>query len=435
MRLKGSEIGMMAVGSALFMASFYLFMFDTDRVFRWIGLDRYEKRPKIAEVEVIRNMVRRKEFEMPEFRNVQIRQDVRVRDSVMTGSDSVAVLHFIDGSVVELVPDSLVQLDTSGSPDSLGNFELLMDVKKGEVRSAGTLKSLKVTRNNKVIEVKSAPQNSEGAKFAAAIAENKPIERSVDCEAPAIDRKGNQMDIRMMCPGIIAERNIRILDSTGAVVATKTVTIAPNLPGKVAWVPLKPGAYTFEVDQAKPVKTAIVVPERVRSLSWAQEPLRCGRSLVYVPSGKASSATLESEDGRILLNVSGTKGVIEAGDSIPTPIKVKVVEALGDGFKWETSPLDVQRWRQCPILTFPPDGGSEKVHSVLGTMFTWTSLGVRDHFLFELAEDPLFTKMVLSQETRMNLIRIRPPLRGQIYWRVKDIETGEFSNVSKVVLR
>jgi hypothetical protein len=68
-------------------------------------------------------------------------------------------------------------------------------------------------------------------------------------------------------------------------------------------------------------------------------------------------------------------------------------------------------------------------------MFTWTSLGVRDHFLFELAEDPLFTKMVLSQETRMNLIRIRPPLRGQIYWRVKDIETGEFSNVSKVVLR
>ncbi len=435
MRLKRSEIGMMAFGGVMFMTSFYLFMFDTDRVFRWIGLDRYEKRPKIAEVEVIRNMVRRKEFEMPEFRNVQIRQDVRVKDSVMTGSDSVAVLHFIDGSVVELVPDSLVQLDTSGSPDSLGNFQLLMDVKKGEVRSAGALKNLKVTRDKKPVEVKLAPNNSEGAKIAAAIAENKPIERSVDCEPPAIDRKGNEMDIRMVCPGVIAERNVRILDSTGALVATKTVAIAPNLPGKVAWVPVKPGVYTFEIDQAKSVKTAITVPERTRRLNWDPQPLRCGKTLVYVPSGRASSVAVESEDGKVLSSGVGFKGVIEAGESITAPVKIKVVESFDDGFKWETGLLDVPKWRQCPILTFPSDGSSERVHSVLGSMFTWTSLGVQDHFVFELAEDALFTKIVFSQETRMNLIRIKPPLRGQAYWRVKDVKTGEFSNVSKVVLR
>ncbi len=435
MRLKRSEIGMIAFGGLLFMTSFYLFMFDTDRVFRWIGLDRYEKRPKIAEVEVIRNMVRRKEFEMPEFRNVQVRQDVRVKDSVMTGTDSVAVLHFIDGSVVELVADSLVQLDTTGSPDALGNFQLLMDVKKGEVRTAGAMKSLKVTRDRKVIEVKPVSKDSEGAKFASAIAESKPVERAVDCEAPAIDRKGNQMDIRMLCPGIIAERSVRIFDSSGALVATKTVSIAPNLPGKIAWAPVKPGAYTFQVDQSKPVKTSIIVPERIMKLSWAQEPLRCGRSLAYVPSGKALKVTLEAEDGKVLLSLPAGNGVIEPGDAIATPVKLKVVESFDDGFKWETTLLDVAKWRQCPILTFPADGGSEKVHAVLGTMFTWTSIGAKDHFQFELAEDPLFTKVILTQESRMNLIRIRPPLRGPVYWRVKDLETGELSNVSKVVLR
>ncbi len=435
MRLKRSEIGMMAFGGGLFMFSFYLFVFDTDRVFRWIGLERYEKRPKIAEVEVIRNMVRRKEFEMPEFRNVQVRQDVRVKDSVMTGSDSVAVLHFIDGSVVELVPDSLVQLDTTGSPDSLGNFQLLLDLKKGEVRSAGPMKSLKVTRDQKAIEVKPAPKGSEGAMFAAAMAENKPIERTSGCEAPVIDRKGNQMDIRMMCTGMIAERNVRILDSTGALVAIKTIAIAPNLPGKVAWAPIKPGAYTLEVDQAKPLKTSITIPERVRKLSWADEALRCGKALAYIPSGKAIAASLESEDGKMLLNLTPGQAVIEPGDTVVAPVKVKVVESLEGGFKWETTVLDVSKWRNCPILTFPSDGGSEKVHPVLGTMFTWTSLGTQDHFLFELAEDPLFAKIVLSQETRMNLIRIRPPMRGQAYWRVKDVQTGELSNVSKVVLR
>jgi hypothetical protein len=434
MRLKRSELGMMVFGGGLFLTSFYLFMFDTDRVFRWIGLDRYEKRPKIAEVEVIRNMVRRKEFEMPEFRTVQVRQDVRVKDSVMTGSESVAVLHFIDGSMVELVADSLVQLDTSGSPDSLGNFQLLMDIQKGDVRTSGPMKNLKVTRDRKPVEVKLAPRDSEVSKAATAIAENKPIERTVDCEAPVVDRKGGQMDIRMLCPGVIAERSVRILDSAGAVIATKTIAIAPNLPGKVAWAPVKPGAYSIEIDQAKPVKTAIVVPERIRKLDWDQEPLRCGKTLAYVPSGKASSAALEGEDGKVLLELKPGVAVIEGG-AVPAPVKVKVVESLDDGFKWETRILEVAKWRQCPILTYPADGNSEKVHSVLGTMFTWTSLGVQDHFLFELAEDPLFTKIVFSQESRMNLIRIRPPSRGTLYWRVKDVGTGEFSNVNKVVLR
>jgi hypothetical protein len=435
MQLKRSESGMIALGGFLFLASFYLFMFDTDRVFKWIGLDRYEKRPKIAEVEVIRNMVRRKEFEMPEFRNVQVRQDVRVKDSVMTGSDSVAVLHFIDGSVVELVADSLVQLDTTGSPDALGNFQLLLDVKKGEVRTAGPMKNLRVTRDQKTIEVKPVSKDSEGARVAAAIAESKPIERATDCEAPTVDRKGNEMDIRMLCPGFIAERNVRIFDSTGALVATKTISIAPNLPGKIGWAPVKPGAYTVEVDQAQPVKTSIVVPERVRKLSWAPDPIRCGRSLAYVPSGSASAVTLEGEDGKVLMSLAPGSGIIEPGEAVPAPVKLKVVESFADGFKWETAMLDVAKWRQCPILTYPADGGSEKVHSVLGTMFTWTSLGSQDHFQFELAEDPLFTRIILTQESRMNLIRIRPTVRGPVYWRVKDVQTGELSNFSKVVLR
>jgi hypothetical protein len=163
--------------------------------------------------------------------------------------------------------------------------------------------------------------------------------------------------------------------------------------------------------------------------------LRCGKALAYLPSGKSSTVVLESEEGKILLNASPVKGVIEAGASVPAPVKLKVVESFEDGFKWETTLLEIPKWRQCPVLTYPSDGGSEKVHPVLGSMFTWTSIGVQDHFLFELAQDPLFTKIVHSQEARMNLIRIRPLLRGVVYWRVKDVQTGEVSQVNKVVLR
>jgi hypothetical protein len=435
MQLKRTDWGIIGFGGLIFLVSSYFFILDTDQIFRWMGLDRFEKRPKIAEVEVIRNMVRRKEFEMPEFRSVQIRQDVRVKDSVMTGSQSVAVLHFVDGTVIELGPDSLVQLDTRGSPDALGNFQLLVDVQKGEVRSAGPVKKLKVVRNRKEIEVMPVAKDSVAARVAEAITEKKPITREVDCEEASVERKEGELQIRMLCPGVIAEKQVRILDSAGALVAMKTVAIAPHLPSKIGWVPVKPGVFTLEFDQGKKVKASLVVPERVKKLKWAESPLRCGRALAYIPSNTAVSAQVEDEQGKTLSNFTPGNGLIQSVSSIPVPAKLKVVEVQKDGFKWETPLLEVARWRSCPVLTNPADGSNERLNPLLGTMFTWTSLGGEDHFQFELAEDAGFNRILLTQESRMNLIRIKPPKSGEAFWRVKDMKSMEYSNVSRVVFR
>jgi hypothetical protein len=117
------------------------------------------------------------------------------------------------------------------------------------------------------------------------------------------------------------------------------------------------------------------------------------------------------------------------------PAKLKVVEVQKDGFKWETPLLEVARWRSCPVLTNPADGSNERLNPLLGTMFTWTSLGGEDHFQFELAEDAGFNRILLTQESRMNLIRIKPPKSGEAFWRVKDMKSMEYSNASRVVFR
>jgi hypothetical protein len=250
-----------------------------------------------------------------------------------------------------------------------------------------------------------------------------------------VDRKGDRFDVRMNCPGAMGEQRVRILDASGALVALKTIPLAPNLPAKLDWVPPKPGTFSIEMDQEKPLKTSLVVPERLRKLKWAPEPIRCGKSLAYEPSGKAVSAVIENEEGKTLWEIPKGLSLLEASALIPAPARLKVVETLADGFKWETPVLDLSRWRTCPVLTRPVDGTSERVNALLGNLFTWTAISVEDRFVFELAEDREFARVVFTQETPMNLIRLKPPLRGEAYWRVKDLRSGEYSNVNRVVLR
>jgi hypothetical protein len=433
MRLRKTEIIAIFVGTGLFLGSIWLFSLETESILAWMGMDRYAKRPKVAEVEVIRNMVRKKEYEMPEFRSVERRQTVYGKDSVMTGNGSAAVLHFLDGTVIELGPDTLVQVETRGAPDAMGNFELLLDVKKGEVTGQAASKKVKVIKGRDVVAL--APPKKES--LAVAIIEKKPIEKPTDCRFVSTFSDKAQAVALLKCDEGATQKTIQVKSSDGRILDEKLISIAPNHTAKWNYAIQSPGTYEVQVVQKETAQFSFKVQEREQTLTWDENPILCGETLKYRTGKRVpQKVILESSDGRVLLDAGKANGgLISKPGYLKAPLDVRVVEEFLGGFKDTTPILSVPRWRVCPILRTPANGSSEKSVSGRGVLFTWVSMGSSEEYVFELSKSSDFSKPIYSKRVQMNLLRFDPPVRGRLYWRIIDVSSKESSSIFQVVVK
>jgi hypothetical protein len=425
MRLRNLEIIFIGLGFVLTLVSAYLFTVDADLVLRFMGMDRFSKRTQVAQVEVLNNMVRRKEFEMPEFRSVEARQAVYSKDSIMTGANSGTVLKFLDGSLVELGPDTLVQIETRGSPDSLGNFELILNVKSGEVTGSSDSKRIKVLRDNRVVAI-------------APIQKLKPQPKRSDCTFTSQSVKKTDVFIWLSCEEDAIEAKMKVVRPDGVLADTKVIPIAPNHQGKFQFGVTMPGDYILELVQERRESARLSVGESIADLKWLDSPVLCGEGLRYESTSKSvSKVIVEDHDHKILHEFKGDLGGRLMGlQSIQPPAELRVVEIYSDGFKGATPFLNLSKWRTCPILRSPSDGSVERLGSTKGVMFTWSaSKNGEDHFLFELSREPNFSKVIFSKAVQMNLIRITPPFKGTAYWRVTDVSSRESAIPFKVIFR
>ncbi len=120
-----------------------------EQVLHWFNLDAKYSRNKLGEVrQVDESSSRRKEFLTPEFRPLKERQAIFSNDTVMTGHETGLVIHFLDGSKVELAPDTLVEIKAREEGINSPKFHFEITVEKGKVKGTSPEQTVKVKESN-----------------------------------------------------------------------------------------------------------------------------------------------------------------------------------------------------------------------------------------------------------------------------------------------
>jgi hypothetical protein len=144
----GARDIILIIFSALIMGvSVCAITFGYEHVLRWFNLDAKYSRNKLGEVrQVDESSSRRKEFLTPEFRPLKERQAIFSNDTVMTGHESGLMIHFLDGSKVELAPDTLVEIKAREEGINSPKFHFEIRVEKGKVKGTSPDQTVKVKK-------------------------------------------------------------------------------------------------------------------------------------------------------------------------------------------------------------------------------------------------------------------------------------------------
>ena len=425
---------LLLIGLLISLISAYLFFVKSEELARFLGLVSETSRDVVAKAEVVHELVKRKSFDSPEFQNVTVNQSVFSKDTIMTGKTSGLVLSFMDGSVVELGPDTLVQIDAHSSSGQ-SDFELTLDVQKGQVSGTSAGKQIQVKQNGEVKAIApvatqslasflTTPQKKE-ALSSCHIRSSRVIPPSPDeDQLPSIE-------VTVGCGAGITKSDLLVKNPQGALLSTIPIEISPDYTGRIEFLATGPGQYSLELKQEIPEKVSLNVPKEYELMSWAQDDLRCDLGVQWVPSHfKIKGYSLVDSSGKVVRQSSRpSDDHFSRLNEVKLPNQMMVHASLvGSDFWIRTRARPVQEWKICPLLKLPADGTTVRLAGQPDVLFTWNFLSHEDLFVFEIATDAEFKNKVLSQRTDQNFIRARLPHRGRYYWKVEELHRHSLSD-------
>jgi hypothetical protein len=157
-------------------------------------------------------------------------------------------------------------------------------------------------------------------------------------------------------------------------------------------------------------------------LSWKPFPEAKSYRVWIAGSPTATKALLEKDLG------GETKYQLNKGKVFKGRMYYRILAKLPSGFI-ATSPTKPLIFDFMPPRLGQPKQGSRVTKADLDAfdgelMFTWQHTNFTEEYLFELASDAAFQKVVHSERSEDNYLIIPLPSRGTFYWRVRSISKG-----------
>lgn len=390
----------------------------------WLGYASTDKLRPTGFVKAKKNQVRRRFQTSSEFLPVEQQQTIYSRDTLMTGQDGGMVVVLNDGTLIEMGPDSMVEIKMKDEAAGLSNLEFIIDVKKGQVRGDSPHQSTTLTGTQDATGLPELLKGGLGdeARLALNVGEKAKTTTCSVSELKTASPFDNEdelavIDGMLQCHAGETSYLLRLENEAGQKIHEEK--IIPNFINSMRFsIPVSaPGKYKLAGKE-------IVVAQDYEGIAWNSPPLTCDRHLSYhlEPSLKIKSIT------EVMVH-SGTK-TLSALDWQKTAILPSLIQLTAENknhFKLRSSPLSLTQWRDCPTLKNPVRNTifNNNTHIIL---FTWVQADGRS-YVFELTADPEFKKIIKSEKTAKNFSQLKDLKKGKFYWRVRSLKTGDLSEI------
>ena len=387
--VRRAEIFLFLMGAILLLGAAYLSTLGTDRLMILFGVQSRNLNLKLAEVRVVVDSVRRKKLDSPEFIQLRKNQDIFNDDSIMTGKNSKSLLTFIDGSTVEIGPDSLVQIQVHQDPVLSNNIHLNLDVQRGTQKVLVKGEQLQVTAVNesasantiievpaiaKVTPIPDVPQTPTAAVESSPPPMPVTVKNELKTEPVLLARDHSSSTQQLTCW-------FEGSQMTGATVVL-TVMCDPGLFG-----------------------AAVLVKDEKSDTIYKAE-------IDIPPSHRGVFQFTTDRSGELLFEID---------QKYPASIKMLVEKSNPAKERIEAS-----------ILRSPENYTVFILSEQENILFTWESIffnGSEDEFQFEITQDPQFHSVIFSENTKLNFLLYQPKSNGTYYWKVTDLRTKKQSAI------
>ncbi len=210
------EKALLALSSIIVLMSFSAITIGFEQVLHWFNLDEKYSKNKLAEARAVHDSARRKEYLTPEFRPLKEKQSVFNNDSIMTGHESGLTLYFLDGSKVELAPDTMVEVKAQGDATEPEKYHFEITVDQGQVKGSSPEKSVKV-KQVKSSQVEVLKPETKALEEARVSQSSSPIpsasnSHSIEIEMNQADVKINEADKEVGKPVSILAAGPKIVE-------------------------------------------------------------------------------------------------------------------------------------------------------------------------------------------------------------------------------
>ena len=417
-------------GILLFLAALSIAVFRADQFMLWLGYSSAGKLQSAGKIEKRKNLVRRRFQNSSEFLPVVEEQLVYSRDTIMTGADSGLVLILNDGTLLELGPDTLIEIQFKDEAEGLSNSEFTVKLAKGDVSGDPAHKSVTVVRDNQLIalaplskaglgtEVLSLPPGLKASKVACVVDALK-VNSPFELPSAEVSLKGS-----VKCDPSERTYLLSVKNEKQEVVGQQRLTLNAGKPTEFEMRLPGPGKYGVGKEQ-------VSVPKEYPGILWGPRVINCNRTLAYeLPKNmdkKNGTLTVLEEVKNTRLTENDWK------KQVHFPVKIQMQFETKDGFIMQSDLASLSTWRDCPTLKHP-------INRVVFTqnagalLFTWVQSDAST-YRFELAMDPAFKKMLKTEISSRNFSRFSPQKKGVYYWRVESRRNHDLSDVFQFELR
>ena len=420
------EKSFIAFGLFLFLLGGYLFLFQAEHLGVAFGLLVESKQAPLGRLEFGQNSVKRKPLSAQNFVTLNSQQKVYDRDTILTDDGAQAIFSLNDGGVLNLGPNTLVEL-IAKDPNPLDGTapQLVLNVKKGEVTGEG-VNNLTLLKDGKKTEL----AKPKAGALLSKIAEKPKAALQSDCKIKTELLGIGKLSLTAVCDSETSSTaKVTVLDLTNREMMSNQL-----LPIKVNFA--VPGNYTVKFDNLLAPDQTVVVPAEWEGLSFTNQTLNCDGKLNWKyndPQGQEpnqfilDSPALPATKDTIIQGTSAS--AVELLSSFPTQVRVKSVPN-DSGFLYVSPMLKLTRAPDCNVLVYPANGAELKSANGVRTVFTWKQKPSQPEVRFELSGTPDFAKILITQKTKQNYARVAINHPGTYYWRVTDTKTKEHSLVS-----
>ena len=404
-------------GILLFFTAFYFSVFKPDQVMVWLGYSNVEKLQAIGLVDVKKNQTRRRFQSSQEFLPVEANQPIYSRDTLMTGKDSRLIVVLHDGSLIEMAPDSLVEIRMKDESAGLGNLNFVVDVKTGQVHGSSPHQSITLAGAQAGPLPALVHPPSENIASAKKVGTTCEI-RELKAESP-FEREDGLAAISgtLQCMNGETAYDLSLVDETGKKVNEEK--LIPNFKRVMQFKITVPAAGLYKLGGQE-----VLVPQHYLGIGWNTPALTCDRHLSYrlaADVAKKSALSILVETGA----EKRTEGAWRKIAQLPTTIRLTAEN--NNHFILDSLPQTLAQWRDCPLLKNPEPSQIIKNRNKI-ILFTWVQADGTS-YLFELSGDHEFKKLIYTEKTAKNFIGLNPKKNGKFYWRVRSLRTRDLSEV------
>ena len=467
------EYVIISFGVFLTVSMLYLFLAKSEQLGVWLGWISDTHKSAVGMLEYPPKGIQRKFQSTVEFLPISNKATIFDHDTLITDKSTEAILSLYDGTVIQIQPDSMIELVFQESGSFLDSAaEFVVKVEKGSVKGQSTTRKIKV-------ETK-VPKSNEGKTVVLEKIAPRPVvvagsKESPKTEAPKIEipkieipKKKNagelcrfQLGEFAIAPGavdakrglkfpytILCEQgapevlNLVIKDASQKVVIKKDgVHVKEGVAIELSDYFESPGNYQLFWDEGASAPQVFSISAERAGIKFVKDGIFCDGSIRWTwanglePLGASAYEVSLLNEQR---SFPAEKAELKIGALVqkyPAKFQVKSHSA-GKAFVWDSPELTIDHLPVCHELSSPANHAKIKfAGSGINLLFTWKHLEDHPEVRFELSAKPDFSKVLYQKVVSLNFLQVRLSQAGVWYWRVVDLKTNEPSDIFSVNVR